>query len=114
MNVFKTNENRQFRISYHNFVGASFEISHMHQPMTLTQRLFRNIDQTALVAAAAYLPWDSMNANLKVFRLNSLLVDLLDRFAPLWTYNRREADSLTWFDGADLIAIQDRNRAYSS
>jgi hypothetical protein len=87
----------------------------MRQPMTFTQRSFRNIDQTALLAAAAYLPWDPIgslpDANLKVLRLNSLLVVFLDRFAPLRTYNRR---SLTWFDDADLSAIQDRNRAYSS
>jgi cytochrome oxidase Cu insertion factor (SCO1/SenC/PrrC family) len=50
----------------------------------------------------------------KVLRLNSPLVALLDRFAPLRTYNRRGANSLTWFDDAVLSAIQDRNRAYSS
>jgi hypothetical protein len=46
---------------------------------------------------------------LKVLRLA-----LLDRFGPLRTYNRREANSLTMFDDAVLSAIQDRNRAYSS
>jgi hypothetical protein len=50
---------------------------------------------------------------LKVLRLNSLLVALLDRFAPLRTYNRREANSLICFDDAVLSAIQDRNRTYS-
>jgi hypothetical protein len=40
------------------------------------------------------------------------LVALLDRFAPLRTYNRREANSLIWFNDAVLSAIQDRNRAY--
>jgi hypothetical protein len=37
-------------ISHHDFVGASFEISHIRQPMTFTQR---NIDQHALLAKAA-------------------------------------------------------------
>jgi hypothetical protein len=105
-------------ISHHDFVGASFEISHIRQPMTFTQRSFRIIDQSALLAAAAYLPWDSIgslpNADLKVLRLNSLLVALLDHFAPLRTYNRREANSLTWFDDSVLSAIQGRIRAYSS
>jgi hypothetical protein len=65
-------------ISHHDFVGASFEISHIRQPMTFTQRSFRNIDQFALLVAVDYLPWDSIgslpDANLKVIRLNSLLV----------------------------------------
>jgi hypothetical protein len=43
-------------ISHHDFVGASFEISHIRQPMTFSQRSFRNIDQSALLAAAAFLP----------------------------------------------------------
>jgi hypothetical protein len=77
--------------------------------MTFTQRSFRNIEQFALLAAVDYLPWDSIgslpDANLKVIRLNSLLVAVLDRFAPLQTYNRREANSLTWFDDAVLSAI---------
>jgi hypothetical protein len=94
-------------ISHHDFVGASFEISHLI-----------HIDQSALVPAAAYLPWDSIgsltDANMKVLRLNFVLVALLDRFAPLRTYNRREANSLIWFDDAVLSAIQDPNRAYSS
>jgi hypothetical protein len=51
---------------------------------------------------------------MKILRLNSLLVAFLDRFAPLRTYNCREANSLTWFDDAVLSAIQDRYRAYSS
>jgi hypothetical protein len=74
--------------------------------MTFTQRSFRNIDQSALLAAAAYLPWDSigslLDANMMVLRLNSLLFAFLDRFAPLRTFNRREANSLTWFDDAVL------------
>jgi hypothetical protein len=105
-------------ISHHDFVGASFVISHIRQPMAFFQRSFRNIDQSALLTAAAYLTWDSIgslpDANLKFLRLYSLLVDFLDRFAPLRTNNRREADSLTWFDDAVLSAIQDRNRACSS
>jgi hypothetical protein len=61
--------------------------------MTFTQESFRNIDQSsALLAAVGYLSWDSigslLDANLKVLRLNPLLVTLLDRFAPLRTYNR--------------------------
>jgi hypothetical protein len=56
------------------------------------------------------IDWDSIgslpDANLKVLCLNSLLVALFDRFAPLWTYNRLEANSLTWFDDAVLSAIQ--------
>jgi hypothetical protein len=30
-------------VSHHDFVGASFAISHQRQPMTFTQRSFRNI-----------------------------------------------------------------------
>jgi hypothetical protein len=94
-------------ISHHDYVGASFEIG---QQMTFTQRSFTNIDQSALLAATAYLTWDSIgslpDADLKVLRLNSLLIALLDRFAPLRTYNRREANSLPWFDDAVLSAIQ--------
>jgi hypothetical protein len=86
--------------------------------MKSTQRSFRNIDQFALLAAVDYLPWDSIgslpDAHLKVIRLNSLLVAVLDRFAPLQTYNRREANSLTWFDDDVLSTIQDRHRAYFS
>jgi hypothetical protein len=97
-------------ISHQDFVGASLEISQI--------RSFKNIDQSALLAAAAYLLWDSIgslpDANLKVLRLNSFLVALLDRFALLRTYNRREANSMTWYDDAVLSAIQERNRAYSS
>jgi hypothetical protein len=67
--------------------------------MTFTQRSFINIDQSALLAAEAYLPWNSIgslsDANLKVLRLNSLFVAFLDRFGPLQTNNRREANSLT-------------------
>jgi hypothetical protein len=59
-----------------------FEISHIRQPMKFTQRSFRNIDKSALLASVAYLPWDSIgslpDANLKVLLLNSLLVALLD------------------------------------
>jgi hypothetical protein len=77
-----------------------------------------HIDQSAHLAAAAYLPWDSIGSlpdpNLKILRLKSLLVALLDRFAPLRTYNRCEANSLTWFDDAVLSDILDRNCAYSS
>jgi hypothetical protein len=47
-------------ISHHDFVGASFEISHLRQPMTFTQGSFRNIDQSA----AVYLPWDSIGSLL--------------------------------------------------
>jgi hypothetical protein len=58
----------------------------MRQQMTFTQRSFRIIDQSALVAATAYLTWDSigtlLDADLNFLRLNSLLVALLDRFAP--------------------------------
>jgi hypothetical protein len=67
-------------ISHHNFVGASFEISHIRQPMKFTQRSFRNIDQFALLAAVDYLSWDSIDslpdAYLNFLRLNSLLVAL--------------------------------------
>jgi hypothetical protein len=72
-------------LSHHDFVGVSFKIDHLRQPMTFTQRSFRNIDQSALLAAAANLHWDSLgsDANLKVHRLNSLLVALLDRFVDL-------------------------------
>jgi hypothetical protein len=101
--------------SHHDFVGVSFEIGHLRQPMTLTQRTFRNIDQSALLAAVAYLPWDSLgnlsDANLKVFRLNLLFT------TDLRTYNRHEANSLTWFGDAVLSAIQDRysgNYSYRS
>jgi hypothetical protein len=64
-------------ISHHDFVGASFEIRRWR---SLKDRL-------------GILPWDSIgslpDANLKVFRLDSLLVALFNRFAPLRTYNRR-------------------------
>jgi hypothetical protein len=72
------------------FVGASFEISYLRQPMTFTRRSFRNMDPSALLAAAAYLPWDSIgsffDANLKLLRLNSLMVALLDRFGRTWAH----------------------------
>jgi hypothetical protein len=51
---------------------------------------------------------------LKILRPNSLLVALLDQFAPMRTYNRLEATSLTWCDDAVLSTIQDRNCVYSS
>jgi hypothetical protein len=66
--------------------------------MTFTRRSFRSIDHAALIAAVAYLPWDSIgslpDANMRVLRLYSLLVALLARFVPLRTYNHREANSL--------------------
>jgi hypothetical protein len=61
--------------------------------MTFTQRSFRNIDQSALLAAAAHLPWDSIGSLLDAY-LKVLFVALFDLFAPLRSYNRREDLSL--------------------
>jgi hypothetical protein len=89
-------------IVYHDFIGGSFEIGHLRQPMTYTRRSFGNIDRSTLLSMAACWPWDSIynlaDANLKVLRLNSFLVALLDQFAPFWTYARRVANSLIWLD----------------
>lgn len=105
-------------ILYHDFVSANFRLPNFipEPPKTVRFRNYKTIDTESLVTAASELPWNSIqelpSADLKVIRFNALILELMNRFAPVVTVQDYDMNKKTWFNEAIMRQIVVRDKAF--